>query len=88
MCRRENFILLSCSEEVGQPLQSVLLIYLRVILTEWEEPYMERAVQVMSALTNKNLIRDLFVSLLQSKVSGAKRKKGHKGKVFVIVKKI
>ncbi len=65
-------VLFVFSEEVEQPLQSVLLTYLRIILTEWEEPYTERAGQVMSALTNENLIKDLFVSLLQSKVSGGR----------------
>ena len=65
------------SEELGQPVQSVLLGYLRIILTEWAEPYEARAAAVMSAIANKSLVTDLFASLLKSKVNSKQLANAH-----------
>ena len=56
---------------MGQDLQSILLTYLKVVLTEWEEPYKERAELLMKDITNKKAIMDLFSKVLISKVQVA-----------------
>lgn len=53
---------------MGQELQAVLLAYLRVVLTEWEEPYKEKAELLMGRVSNKKAILELFTKLLISKV--------------------
>ena len=63
------YIIYLFSEELGQDMQLVLLTYLRVILTEWEEQYQDRAAAVMTCISDKTKIRDMFFTLVQSRVS-------------------
>ena len=55
-------------DELGQELEVTLMLYLRVVLTEWEEPYMQRAEFLMKQITNKRNVSDLFSKLLFTKV--------------------
>ena len=63
-----NLVNVLYSEELGQESQAVLLTYLKVVLTEWEEPYNERAELLMGRVSNKKNILELFSQLLISKV--------------------
>lgn len=53
---------------MGHEPQAVLLTYLRVVLTQWEELYESRAAEIMKAITNSSLVTDIFSNMLKSKV--------------------
>ena len=58
------------SEVLGSSPQSVLLAYLRVVLTEWaeSEAWLDRAASLLGLITNTQLIHELLASILSSKV--------------------
>lgn len=65
------FLFSLLSEVLGLIPQSVLLTYLKVVLTEWEEPKesLERAAVILPQITNVKLIQELLSSLLSTIVS-------------------
>ena len=48
--------------------QQMLLSYLKVLLTEWEEGFQERAAVVIKSITNRTALHERLVNLLTVKV--------------------
>lgn len=66
-----NLLFCVHSEVLGLSPQPVLLTYLRVVLTEWEESKqsLERAAVILPQIHNHKLVQELLTSLLSTKVS-------------------
>ncbi len=49
--------------------QSTLLSYLRILLTEWDNGYQDRSSLVLQHIRNKTVCHEMLVSVLTTKVS-------------------